>query len=115
SPHSAVRARPPQAPLPVDVLLQAPAADPPPRPGSAARSPRRPMTAHESYAAAMDLLQRAQVAYAARDFAGALVLVAEHARRFPRARLGEERESLRVRLLADAGYTAEARRAAAAF
>jgi len=73
------------------------------------------MTAHESYAAEMDLLQRAQVAYAARDFAGALVLVAEHSRRFPRARLGEERESLRVRLLADAGYTAEARRAAAAF
>jgi hypothetical protein len=75
----------------------------------------RPPTAQESYAAELGLLHRAHVAYASRDFSSALVLVAEHARRFPNGRLAEEREALRVRSLAGSGRTADARRAVAAF
>ncbi len=77
--------------------------------------PGGPVTAQESYAAELRLLQRAQVVYAGRDFPEALVLVAEHARRFPNGRLAEEREALRVRSLASAEHGDEARRATAAF
>ncbi len=82
-----------------------------------AKHPRTttPPSALDSYAAELDLLHRAQTAYAGRDFAGALSLVAEHSRRFPNGRLAEEREALRVRSLTGAGRTAEAHRAAAAF
>ena len=75
----------------------------------------RPATAQESYAAELELLQRAQVAYAAREFASVLARVAEHSRKFSSGRLAEEREALRVRALEGAGRTEEARRAAAAF
>jgi hypothetical protein len=75
----------------------------------------RPATPQESYAAELSLLQRAQVAYAGGDFSGALVLVADHARRFPNGRLAEEREALRVRSLARSGRSEEARRAATTF
>lgn len=74
-----------------------------------------PSSALDSYVAELDLLHRAQSAYAGHDFAGALALVAEHNRRFPNGRLAEEREALRVRSLSGAGRTAESRRAAAAF
>jgi hypothetical protein len=74
-----------------------------------------PATAQESYAAELDLLARAQVACASREFSNALVLVAEHGRKFPNGRLAEEREALRVRALEGAGRTNEARRASAAF
>jgi len=49
------------------------------------------------------------------DFAGALGVTAEHARRFRNGRLVEEREALRVRSLAGLGRHQEARRAAAEF
>ena len=75
----------------------------------------RPVTAQESYAAELELLQRAQVAYVAREFPDVLARVAEHGRKFPSGRLAEEREALRVRALEGAGRTEEARRAAAAF
>ena len=78
------------------------------------RSPR-PTSAQESYAAELDLLARAQVACASREFSNALVLVAEHGRKFPSGLLAEEREALRVRALEGAGRTEEARRAAASF
>ena len=45
----------------------------------------------------------------------ALAALLEHARRFPRGWLTEEREALRVRSLAGAGRTDEARAAAADF
>ncbi len=75
----------------------------------------RPASARESYAAELNLLKRAQVAYAEGDYADTLALVAEHDRRFPTGRLAEEREALRVRTLTKAGRTDEAQRAAAAF
>jgi hypothetical protein len=75
----------------------------------------RVLSPQESYAAELYLLQRAQSEYASQDFPDALVLVAEHARRFPNGRLAEEREALRVRSLAGADRGDQARRALAAF
>jgi hypothetical protein len=79
------------------------------------RHPSRSVSARESYAAELELLKRAQSRYASRDFSDALVLIAEHARRFPNGRLAEEREALRVRSLAGAGRADERRRAFTAF
>jgi len=102
--------RPPAATRAETVLL-------PPAPPSVkpARRAHAPLTPQESYAAELALLQRAQSEYAGQDFPDALVLVAEHARRFPRGRLAEEREALRVRSLAGASRGQEARHALAAF
>lgn len=106
-------------PLPHHVALDVPALLPVDEPQSTftAKPQRfgRPAAALESYAAELDLLARAQVACASREFPNALARVAEHGRRFPNGRLAEEREGLRVRSLAGAGRTEEARRAAAAF
>ncbi|HVV52381.1 MAG TPA: hypothetical protein VHO06_22130, partial [Polyangia bacterium] len=112
---------PPPPPGPEAPSIRAPApglpAAQPAAPVSSARTlrPHRSITPQESYAAELELLQRAQSEYASRDFADALVLVAEHGRRFPNGRLAEEREALRVRSLARAGRGDEARRALAAF
>lgn len=110
---------PPRAPEPPSIGAPAPgpAAIRPVEPASSARAqrPHRSITPQESYAAELELLQRAQSEYASRDFADALVLVAEHGRRFPNGRLAEEREALRVRSLARAGRGDEARRALASF
>ena len=73
------------------------------------------MVEADPFAAEIAVLQPAHAAHARGDFATALVLVAEHARRFPKGHLAEEREALRVRSLAGAGRTEEARRATAAF
>jgi hypothetical protein len=63
----------------------------------------------------VELLQHAHLAYARRDFRGALALVAEHARRFPDGPLAEECEALRVESLLAAGHAVESRRAGVAF
>jgi hypothetical protein len=100
------------------VLASPPPAPPVAPPADSTVKPRRserPSLPHESYAAELSLLQRAQVAYAGREFSNALSLVAEHRRRFPNGRLTEEREALRVRSLAGAGRPDEAARAAALF
>ena len=65
--------------------------------------------------AEVELLQHAHLAYARRDFRGALALVAEHARRFHDGPLAEECEALRVESLLAAGHSVEARRAAVLF
>jgi len=80
-----------------------------------ARRPRQLLTPQESYAAELRLLQGAQSDYTSQDFPDALVLLAEHARRFPDGRLAEEREALRIRSLEGAGRGDEARHALAAF
>jgi len=93
----------------------------PPSPATE-RSPvaRAPRMAHatsngDPFTAGLELLQRAHAAYTRHDFSGALMLIAEHARRFPKGHLAEQREALRVRSLANAGRADEAHRAAAAF
>jgi len=91
-----------------------PSAAPEP-PAAVKRRPGRTASAQESYAAELRLLHRAQVAYAGEDLSAALMLVAEHARRYPSGRLAEEREALRIRSLAAAGRREDARRATATF
>lgn len=71
--------------------------------------------ARASYEAELKLMRSAHTAFAAHEYAAALALVDEHARRFPNGLLAEEREGLRVRSLAGAGRTGEARRAAGVF
>ncbi len=84
------------------------AADPAPAPRSRLARAHRPLSPRESYAAELQLLQRAQSAYARRDYSAALAVAAEHARRFPTGRLAEEREALRVRSLVSVGRGDEA-------
>jgi hypothetical protein len=77
--------------------------------------PVRTAAKGDLFTAELELLQRTHGAYTRRDFSAALALIAEHARRFPKGRLAEQREALRVRSLIGAGRADEARRAAAAF
>ncbi len=122
-PHSRLTAPGAVASTPLAELAEtspatlAPPASVAPRPTGKRKGPRRSATATppHRYAAEIDCLQRAQVAFAGRDFTGALAASAEHARRFPSGWLAEEREALRVRSLGGAGRGDEARRAAAAF
>jgi hypothetical protein len=109
--------RAPTAPWPPTAVAPAPASPAVALPEASAlpRRSGRPGAHDGSYAAEIALLSRAHVAYAGRDFANALALLARHERRFPDARLAEEREALRVCLLGDSGRTREARRAAARF
>ncbi len=81
----------------------------------AASNAARALRARRTDEAELELLRAAHSAYKERHFANALVLVGEHARRYPNGLLAEEREALRVRSLAAAGRTEEARRAAATF
>jgi hypothetical protein len=73
------------------------------------------VNSRESYTAELVLLQRAQAAYADRNFATTLLLVSEHTRRFPNGRLAEEREALHVKALVGAGREDEAHRVATGF
>ncbi len=106
-----------QAPCTTPSLQPPPSAAvaPPPSEAPAPPRPEPPAAVQESYAAELGILQRAQRAYAARDFAATLRWVAEHRRRFPTGRLAEEREALRVKALAGAGRDTEANQAASAF
>ena len=104
----------PQAPLPSSSAERTL----PPAPSSGAVITKRAVQARlpqDSYEAELELLRRAHAAYASQEYTGALLVLAEHAHRFPSGRLAEEREALRVRSLADLGRKDEARRAAANF
>jgi len=113
---------PPVAPSATKVLGEEPA----PRPAERPREPAVPRgvepaaTASRSTARAalsdeLRLLAPSRAALARHDFAGALVAIADHARRFREGRLAEEREALRVKALAGLGRVQEARAAAAEF
>jgi hypothetical protein len=84
-------------------------------PASRALRPAPAGAKADPFTGELNLLQGAQAAYTRRDFPVALTLIAEHARRFPKGHLAEQREALRVRSLVGAGRTDEAQRAAAAF
>jgi outer membrane protein assembly factor BamD (BamD/ComL family) len=101
---------------PVTKVGPAPAAlAPPAEPSAPPSRSARGTTREDPFTAELELLQRAHAAYTHRDFSVALKLVGEHARRFPKGHLAEQREALRVQSLAGAGRTDEAHRAAAAF
>jgi hypothetical protein len=113
---------PPQsAPPPKAPITHVPAATSEPLAPEAQSAPAKPLrpapvgAKTDPFTAELELLQRAHTAYTSRDFLAALALIAEHARRVPKGHLAEQREALRVRSLAGAGRTDEARRAAAAF
>ena len=115
TPPASSRAVPPVQSPTSDVPAEPTIAGEPISIAKAQRPARSAAAAQESYAAELELLQRAQAAYAGRDFAGGLLVLAEHSRRFPNGRLSEEREALRVRSLVGSGRGNEARRAVAAF
>jgi hypothetical protein len=68
--------------------------------------------ASDTLDAELDLLHRAQVAWRAREAAGALALLNEHRARFPRSTLQLERDALQVLTLCELGKTADAARLA---
>ena len=74
-----------------------------------------PSTAAASLAEETRLLQAAQRELAQKRTAAALALLDEHATKFPRGALAEERAGARVLALCDLGRAAEARSAAEAF
>jgi hypothetical protein len=118
APPATERVAPPSHGSPVGVAAPQPAVIPEPlarEPLARPHRQTRPAAVRESYAAELELLQRAQAAYANQDYHETLALVGKHGRQFPNGRLAEEREALRVRSLAAAGRTDEERRAVAAF
>jgi hypothetical protein len=114
APHHAPSAKAPEAAAPEPVAPRVEPRSAPADKPSAARS-KGTGTATGSYDAELELLRSAHTASAAHDYANSLVLVGEHARRFPNGALAEQREALRVRSLLGVNRTGEARRAAAAF
>jgi hypothetical protein len=85
----------------------------PPHAPSAATSSARP--APSSLSAERALLDNARTALTQGEPARAIALTEEHARRFPRPRLAEEREAIAIQALVLAGRPADARERAALF
>ncbi len=84
-----------------------------PQPTSSADT--NPQTLDKSLTAERALVERARVALSRHQGTMALDALAEHETTFPRGRLVEEREALRVRALVDAGRRSEAEAKARAF
>ncbi len=99
----------PESPAPPPSTSPAPAPAPEP-PARSAASVRSADTVDE-----LELLGRARQANSRGDFATVLGLVTEHAQRYPRGRLVEEREVLRVKALVGLGRSEQAQKAAARF
>jgi hypothetical protein len=101
----------PALPVAADKVAPPPVEEPRP---PAIPAPPAPSKA-EATRLELRLLREARAAVARGDYAGAMVPITEHARRFKNGRLVEEREALRVKALAGLGRTEEARRTAASF
>ncbi len=105
--------------VPVAAPATASAVDPKPAPAERrtanTKSARPAKSVADVYAMELRVLQPAQQAVARKDFASALVAIAEHQRRFPSGRLAEEREALRVKALLGLGRSEDAQRAGAGF
>lgn len=87
----------------------------PKAPPQATASADAPQSLDKSLTAERALVERARVALSRHQGTMALDALAEHEATFPRGRLIEEREALRVRALVDAGRPAEAEAKARAF
>lgn len=107
--------------VPSASVMRAPSATVPPSasapkpPPQATASADAPQSLDKSLTAERALVERARVALSRHQGTMALDALAEHEATFPRGRLVEEREALRVRALVDAGRTAEAETKARAF
>ncbi|MEZ4391031.1 MAG: hypothetical protein R3A48_08050 [Polyangiales bacterium] len=108
---------PPSAPVTAPVVAPAPAPAPAvvPPPARAARVRAAPPEAADDLMGELAWIQRAQRSLSRGDGAGALAALAEHARRYPRGRLREEREAAQALALCAAGRGDEARAAADRF
>ena len=104
-------AEPAPTPKPVEEI----ASEPDGRPTAGPSRPAPEGSAGDSYAVELGLLKRARAAVASGEFSSALAAIAEHQRRFPAGRLGEEREALRIKALVGLGRKDEARHAADRF
>ena len=80
-----------------------------------AAPPERSRRSAEDEALELRLLERARRALRQRDYADAWSALAAHERQFPRGRLAEEREALKVTTLTGLGKRDDARRVAAEF
>jgi hypothetical protein len=113
SAHAAIFAPAEPAPLPAERAVgekHLPVSKPP---SAAVRA--RARVSGTSVEAEMLLIGEAREALQSRDAAHALLLLDEHADRFPSGALGEERDALRVTSLCALGRVAEARAAASQF
>lgn len=99
----------PSSPMVTSVTSSKIAPPPPPKPKSTA------MVANDTIAEEASLLRAAHAALASGDGATAMTSLDEHARRFPRGALTEEREAARVMALCAQGRASEARASASAF
>jgi hypothetical protein len=70
---------------------------------------------HDTVVEELALLERAQLAATRNDHATVLVIAHEHEIRYPKGRLNEEREALRVRAMIGLGQLGEARQTAVRF
>jgi hypothetical protein len=87
----------------------------PPAAPTASGHPTPAPSSTSSLSAERALLDHARGALASGDAAGALVLLGDHAHRFPKPQLAEEREALVIQSLVSLGRYDEARAAAARF
>ena len=125
--HAAIQKPPPPRIVFVDRPSAPPAPTRPAVPAAAASAPEPPPSAapvaphnsaapsSSSLAAERSLIDAGRSALGAGDAAKALTLFDEHARRYPRGQLGEEREALSIQTLAVLGRFDEARARAARF
>lgn len=95
-------------PPPAPVVDSEPAPEAPVAPRAARSAPEKAKKP-ETLAEELDLLHDAQAKWRNRDAAGALELIAQHKKRYPKSALAPERDALRVFSLCAAGRTDEAR------
>lgn len=119
-PRTPAPSLPPQTarvePLPSTPAAPEPSVVQPPPVVPAPVSPKEPrVTADEQLALEKSFVEQARVAMARQDPNAALEALAQHARRFPRGQLTEERMALEVMALSSAGRTVEARNVANSF
>ncbi|HVR20495.1 MAG TPA: hypothetical protein VMS65_12380 [Polyangiaceae bacterium] len=107
--------RAPTAPSAADEAVPAAPSLPAPAERRAADVPGAVPTGAASLAEETRLLQAAQRELARKNTSVALALLDEHATRFPRGALAQERSAARVLALCDLGRSGDARRAAQAF
>lgn len=90
-----------------------------PLPGASNETPlphgKMAASKHDTVVEELALLERAQLAATRNDHATVLVIAHEHESRYPKGRLNEEREALRVRAMIGLGRLGEARQTAARF
>lgn len=99
----------PPLPAPTETAHAAPSAIPQPKPTA------KPTPITDTIAEEASLLRAAHASLAKNDGNGAMSSLDEHARRFPRGALAEEREAAKVMALCAQGRASEARASASAF